>query len=329
MSKIICDVCGTSYQDSATHCPICGCVRPEEVTTGVENNDAETQRSGNYTYVKGGRFSKANVQKRNKGIAFTSIDAMSDEPGETKGKANKGDTGLVIAVCALLLAIIGVVIYIAIHFFAPLNQNVNTPATNQSTTVAQTTVAETEAPTQADILCSDMILSTTEVTLDSVGATHQLEVLLTPADTTEALVFLATDESVATVSDSGVITAVGAGETIINVSCGEATAQCRVVCNIVQEPDTTEPTVQDTPTVTYKAPYRINKKAADVSIHVNETFELKLLDANGEVIPVTWSAAVGDICVIDGNAITGVLKGKTEISTTYDGQTFTCIVRVK
>ena len=28
MSKIICDVCGTSYQDSATQCPICGCVRP-------------------------------------------------------------------------------------------------------------------------------------------------------------------------------------------------------------------------------------------------------------------------------------------------------------
>ena len=27
MSKIICDVCGTSYPDTAEQCPICGCSR--------------------------------------------------------------------------------------------------------------------------------------------------------------------------------------------------------------------------------------------------------------------------------------------------------------
>ena len=29
MSKIICEVCGTSYPSSAAQCPICGCVRPQ------------------------------------------------------------------------------------------------------------------------------------------------------------------------------------------------------------------------------------------------------------------------------------------------------------
>ena len=27
MSKIICDICGTSYPDTADCCPICGCSR--------------------------------------------------------------------------------------------------------------------------------------------------------------------------------------------------------------------------------------------------------------------------------------------------------------
>ena len=27
MSKIICDICGTTYQDTADCCPICGCTR--------------------------------------------------------------------------------------------------------------------------------------------------------------------------------------------------------------------------------------------------------------------------------------------------------------
>jgi cyclase len=52
MSKIICDVCGTSYPETATQCPICGCVRPgdaKSVKSGVSGT------SSGYTYVKGGR----------------------------------------------------------------------------------------------------------------------------------------------------------------------------------------------------------------------------------------------------------------------------------
>ena len=60
MSKIICDICGTSYADTATQCPICGCVRPAEPQPVPE----EENNSSAYTYVKGGRFLKSNVKKR-------------------------------------------------------------------------------------------------------------------------------------------------------------------------------------------------------------------------------------------------------------------------
>ena len=60
MSKIICDICGTSYADTATQCPICGCVRPAEPQPVPE----EVNNSSAYTYVKGGRFSKKKKKKR-------------------------------------------------------------------------------------------------------------------------------------------------------------------------------------------------------------------------------------------------------------------------
>lgn len=81
MSKIICDVCGTSYPESATQCPICGCVRPAEVVTvSSEGNPVEMPTSGTYTYVKGGRFSKSNVKKRNGENKAESTDPAFEEP---------------------------------------------------------------------------------------------------------------------------------------------------------------------------------------------------------------------------------------------------------
>ena len=65
MNKIICDICGTSYAESGKQCPICGSVRPGD----VQRMTNEVKRDGNgstgYTHVKGGRFSKSNVKKRN------------------------------------------------------------------------------------------------------------------------------------------------------------------------------------------------------------------------------------------------------------------------
>lgn len=323
MSKIICDVCGTSYQESATQCPICGCARPLDEVHNVVSNDQKIVKPENYTYVKGGRFSKANVQKRLNGAAPVEIASNTKVGRQANSKLNKGDTGLVIAVCALLLAIIAVVIYIAVHFFAASDSNNNVDQPIQQTT---TQAIETEAPTEAMKLCTGIVLSQTEVTLTSLGETVTLDVILTPDDTTDTLRFESADDLVATVTDNGTIEAVAVGEAVITVSCGEITAQCRVICNWVDAP--TEPVTEPIgDVVTYLAPYKINKQ--DVSISVGETFQLKLTDANGEIVPVVWSPAVADICSVDGNSVTGQIKGRVEISTTYNGETYTCIVRVR
>ena len=102
MSKVICDVCGTTYAETAAQCPICGCARnttdqtvADSVQTGEEN--------GTYTYVKGGRFSKGNVRKRNKNVeprrSAAQKAAKSEEPGEGGGGGNK----VLVAIVIILL----------------------------------------------------------------------------------------------------------------------------------------------------------------------------------------------------------------------------------
>ena len=117
MSKIICDVCGTSYPDTATQCPICGCVRPADAHCVSAGEQKETEKT--YTYVKGGRFSKKNVRKRNMNkqtpSAARAVEPVSSED-ESEKKSNKG---LVITAIVLLLAIIAVVLYLAVRYFMP------------------------------------------------------------------------------------------------------------------------------------------------------------------------------------------------------------------
>lgn len=326
MRKIICDVCGTSYQESATQCPICGCVRPADVVAMVEDNETSTfQRSEHYTYVRGGRFSKANVQKRNQGLhQANGASSAKDSDESLPNKEGKSDKGLVIAVCALLISIVAVVIYIAVHFFTPVGSDA-VPTLPENFTTVQTTVETTQEPTVLDVACTDIVLSATEVILSSEENAYQLEVSLAPVDTTDILSFTSEDTSIATVSDNGEIIAVATGETNITVMCGDVSVLCRVVCTMDEAtPDETEPAII---IGNYKAPYKINK--TDVSIRVGDTFELKLKDAKGQIIPVTWSVTVADICTVDGNMVTGAMKGKTEVSVTYEGETFTCIVRVR
>ena len=326
MSRIICDVCGTSYQASAAQCPICGCVRANHHSAPAEIEKTTTERNGTYTYVKGGRFSKANVQKRNKGLLPETPVNTTHESATPTQSGNKSDKGLVIAVCALLLAIIAVVIYIAIHFFASDDTTADQPTLNQDLPTLQTTEQTVASTADSNISCTDVVLSSTEVSLDAIGSTYALGVIYTPADTTDVVVFASADESVATVSESGIITLIGEGETVITVSCGEVSAQCRVVSAVEVEP-TVAQTEPVTPGTEFNAPFKINK--TDVSISVGETFLLKLIDANGQIVPVSWSATIADICTVDGNSVTGAMKGKTELSATYNGETFTCIIRVR
>ena len=175
MSKINCDVCGTAYPETAAQCPICGCVRPAAGTAVPDSEDAPA-RNSNYTYVKGGRFSKANVRKRNQGMPAPAPDQLQEgEPDELLKEETKTDKGLILAVCFLLIAVVAVVIYIVSRFFG-------TGASGEE--VGNITLLPTES-TSATVLVTEDEEATEMTTEETVAETVEETVEATVEATVE------------------------------------------------------------------------------------------------------------------------------------------------
>ena len=96
MSKIICDICGTSYPENAKQCPICGCVRPGDVQRVTNEVANEGNVSTGYTHVKGGRFSKSNVKRRTRRPAPTEKPAKEKRNDKNNDSDSAAARGLVI-----------------------------------------------------------------------------------------------------------------------------------------------------------------------------------------------------------------------------------------
>ena len=79
MNKIICDVCGTDYPETAAQCPICGCASAG-AQTSAGNEAADTDERATHAPVRGGRYSKANVRKRLKASQIPYVPMPESEP---------------------------------------------------------------------------------------------------------------------------------------------------------------------------------------------------------------------------------------------------------
>lgn len=225
MGKIICDVCGTSYSEGASQCPICGCARSADNhydSVDVDSTPVQTQ----YKHVKGGRFSKSNVKKRNKNIQQkTEQSAAVPADAENTEKSNKG---LVITIFVLLLAIFAVIAYIAFNFVIPVMFPKTDKLDSEISPVTEPSVMEVlENP------CSELVLEFEEIALLE-GEEAQLNVDILPEDTTDTISYTVDDESIAYVDDNGMITAVSKGETVVKVVCGSVEAHCTIIVEAIE-----------------------------------------------------------------------------------------------
>lgn len=363
MSKIICDVCGTTYPETAAGCPICGCARPADAkTVSGENVLSDTGEKSEYTYVKGGRFSKKNVRKRLKvnGVAPVPVEVpASEEPEDAPIENEKSTKGLAIAVLALLAAIVAVVIYLAVRFFMPDLGNIFLPP---ETTLPIVTTQPTTVPTTVPTVpCTGLNIDDSSVSLTFIGDSWKITATAEPADTTDQIQFFSSNEDVATVSASGEIRSVGEGDAVITVVCGEQSVECFVTCTVVTVPpettvpvETTEPTTEPTtapttepttppttaptgdPTVVHttsetgKYTLRVNgekRKHYDISVNAGDTVTLTMVDSSGNKQDVTWTASNAR-ANIDGNKITCKSSGTVNVSCVIDGEKYTCIIRI-
>lgn len=75
--------------------------------------------------------------------------------------------------------------------------------------------------------CTAIELSASTASITSIGGTQSLIASLTPADTTDSVIWSSSDSNVATVA-GGVITATGCGTATITATCGEYSATCSI-----------------------------------------------------------------------------------------------------
>ncbi|MBR0229803.1 MAG: Ig-like domain-containing protein, partial [Erysipelotrichaceae bacterium] len=83
---------------------------------------------------------------------------------------------------------------------------------------------------------TEVVLSETEVTLEDIGKTYQIQATVKPDDTTDkTLGYESADTAICTVDGNGLVTAVAPGETTVKVSCGEISASLKVKVNRVKK----------------------------------------------------------------------------------------------
>ena len=327
MSKIICDICGTSYPETASQCPICGCVRPGEVQRVSDESKSEGNMSVGYTYVKGGRFSKSNVKKRNNGKAFVkSSEGNSSKKPDSSG--DKSNRGLVITAIVLLLAIVAVVVYIAIRYFLPVSSTKNPePADTNPPVQTQQNESQTD---EKDLSCTSLTLESSSIVFEQKGDAKLLTVSVEPGDTTDVITFKSSDESVATVSIDGKITAVGSGTAIITVTCGDVSAECAVLCDLEEETEppteTTTDTTEDTTSDTKPSEdeFRLNRKDITFSAK-NDSWVLY----SGSIAKnlVTFGSENDSVATFVEGKVVAVGPGTTEVFAEYEGQKISCVIR--
>lgn len=339
MSKIICDICGTTYQDTADCCPICGCSR--DAAASLLGDDLLLEEIVEEPKAKGGRYSS---KKKREIFDYDEVNTELEEelleeeenPYDGEDEYDRGgghNTFLVIFLTALIAVLLLAAGFLFVRYYLP---NMGTKETVPSTTAPQireTTVATTEPV----IPCQSLVLTSGTAELSAEGQYFLIHVIATPENTTDKIVYSSADESIATVTEDGRITAISEGETVIYITCGSVQSTCPVVCRFVEE--TTEATTEDGVEATGETTSEeatgettasnvtLKLKKTDIQLGVYLEFQL-LLDCDLEQNEVEWSSEHPHIATVDENGVVKALKdGTTSITAKYGNQEVHCIVR--
>lgn len=323
MNKVICDVCGTTFPETATRCPICGCAKqPTAQPVITDDSQGVNESSGSNTYGKGGRFAKNNV-KRNTRPAASQGRFSSDR--KQNNEVESGSKGLIAVVIILLLAIVMVVVYIGVKVFFPELQSDGDQSNNTST------VAPGGDNGGQSISCTEIKLNSSTIHLQQANQQFLLEVIKkTPENTTDVVKFTSADPTIAAVSETGMVTPVGYGTTTITVTCGSVTAECTVVSEVGEPPETTPPT---TPAVTlpdgFKLKLKTYKDSGEITLSEEWPTAVLYTETNGvKASEITWTISDPAIVKVENGKAVGLSKGNCTITATIGDQTATCKVIV-
>lgn len=344
MSKVICDICGTSYQETADSCPICGYTR---ILGLDELEDDIYEEETILTRNKGGRFSETSVRKKHKAIFdFDEVNGDDEEEEdededdeeyeeEEYEEAPRSSSAVIVLLVVLIMLLLAAAGFLFLRFLLP-DMLARDPAPTVQMTVPVET--QTEATTEPTIPCRSIVLTEGMEPLTREGQFRLLNVKVMPEDTTDVLTYTSEDESIATVTVDGRVTAISEGETTIYITCGKQQINCPVVVKYVEETEppteeTVDPTAETEETAeateATEADLALKLKKYDISLALGYSSQL-VLDCDLDPSEVTWTSEHDFIAQVDENGlVTAVSYGTTAIIVRYGDQEVQCIVRCK
>ena len=286
---IHCDACGEDYSATYKRCPFCGeppqGSRATRAPRDLRANDLDDEEDG-YVFdgqdafeddpepvrpvrQKGGKRLATNGSSR-RAVSSSRTAARSESSSAGRrssgsGAASSGrrDSGaggedrrppepinwprLITYLCSLVIIAAALVIVFTVIYPQlrqdPAADNSASQAPEDSQQPSSPSTAEPETPLTA------LSLDAGEITLPA-GGTHQFVLTLDPLDWVGTVTWTSSDESVATVDSTGLVTNVNAsqttGQATITVTAGGLTAQCAVSCSGVEAPVASDPPVATT-----------------------------------------------------------------------------------
>lgn len=356
MSKVICDICGTTYPESEDFCPNCGCSQDVSADMDMELEDDNFLEDSPITAFR--KQKEAAAQEEAEQAAAESIpdaDVESDEEEET----SRG-TGVAVLLAILIMLLLGAAGFLFLKFMLPNMELGKLPQQNKPGVHEQ--VPDGTAGT--GIPCRMLALTSGgAVELTREGEYKLIHVIVKPEDTTDVLTYTSSDEGVVTVTEEGRLMAVGEGEAFVTISCGNQTLQCRVNVQYVEEtepvsqPETepaelsptesvseeetepvqTEEAEETTPATEAAVPETTGPQLKDVTLKLGKsefilppgyTYTVPL-DCELEYEEIEWSMEHPYIASVENGVVKGLTNGVTILTARYGDQTVTCVVRIK
>ena len=150
-----------------------------------------------------------------------------------------------------------------------------------------------------------------------IGETSKIKLMAAPKpESPVKATFASTNDKVVTVTETGDVTAVAAGDAQIKVTVADQTLECAVVVTAKEE---------EKP----KIKYSLNE--TKVNLTVGQTFDLKVLaEPKPEgTIKAAFKSATPTVAAVSAvGTITGMAEGTSTITVEIEGQTLTCEVTV-
>lgn len=381
MSKIVCDICGTSYDDANGGCPVCGWGQNGELPTGDVDLDEDflneiqddnipaapaapvipEKPAAKVTLdtdaVKGRRRPAAKPVKPAKPEPKKVLDDDDDDDDDDDEEESGSNAFLVIILVLLILALLAVSAYIGwTKILKPrqMGSEDNAPKetitaqvmdpTQDTTAAAIVTEPVVTEESVSAVPCTNISLSGSVDTL-LIGQYWRLMAKTTPENTTDKVVYSSSNNSVLSIDEYGRVTAVGAGEAVITVTCGSQHLETTVVVKSSEleaiTPATTAPSAPvegtsgtipattDANTNVASPSSTFSLRKHDITLYKLGTYFTMPIDGGITADSIKWSTSDSSIANVYNGVITCTGRGVCVITAEYNGQTEQCVVRCK